>query len=286
MANDTPLRQGSDGSAPYARARVPFRALLPYVVITFAIAWGVLALYITLPERMSAWFGQLTGDHPLFYLAVYAPAIAAFIIVARCGGAGGVRRFLSRVGLWRCSAGWYVFIAVCLPAVFYLGALIKGQFSAPPAALDSWQGVLVAVALMLVKGPVEEFGWRGLALPLLQRRFAPIWAGLIVGIVWGVWHLPAFCLSSTPQSAWPFAPFFLGSVALSIIVTPMFNRSGGSILLPALFHFQAINPLWPDAQPYDTYMLVVVAIVIVWLNRQSMFTSADAVTRVIPDRAE
>lgn len=280
------MQQGSDESAPDALPRVPFRALLPYVVITFSIAWGVLALYITLPERMSAWFGQLTGDHPLFYLAVYAPAIAAFIIVARCGGAGGVGRFLSRVGLWRCSPGWYVFIAVGLPAVFYLGALIKGHSSAPAAALDSWHALVVALALMLVKGPVEEFGWRGLALPLLQRRFAPIWAGLIVGIVWGVWHLPAFCLSSTPQSAWPFAPFFLGSVALSVIVTPMFNRSRGSILLPALFHFQAINPLWPDAQPYDTYILVVVATVIVWLNRRSMFAAAGAVTGVIPDGGE
>lgn len=98
---------------------------------------------------------------------------------------------------------------------------------------------------------MEEFGWRGLALPLLQQKFAPIWAGLILGVIWGFWHLPAFLLSGTPQSTWSFTPFFAGSVAVSVIVTTLFNKSHGSILLPIIFHFQLNNPIWPDAQPYD-----------------------------------
>jgi uncharacterized protein len=89
---------------------------------------------------------------------------------------------------------------------------------------------------MAIKGPVEEIGRRGLALPLFQRRFSPIWASLILGMIWGIWHLPAFLLSGTPQSAWSFTPFFVGAVAISVIVTPMFNHSCGSIFLPALFH--------------------------------------------------
>ncbi|MCK7511306.1 MAG: CPBP family intramembrane metalloprotease [Desulfobacterales bacterium] len=63
-----------------------------------------------------------------------------------------------------------------------------------------------AMFFMAIKGPVEEFGWRGFALPLLQRKMAPIWAGLLLGIIWGFWHLPAFLLSGTPQSAWSFTP--------------------------------------------------------------------------------
>jgi uncharacterized protein len=135
---------------------------------------------------------------------------------------------------------------------------------------------------MAIKGPVEEIGWRGLALPLLQRRFSPIWAGLILGIIWGIWHLPAFLLSGTPQSAWSFTPFVIGAVAISVIVTPLFNKSRGSILLPALFHFQLINPLWPDAQPYDTYLFVGMAVLVVWSNRKSMFSRDGAVTEVVP----
>ena len=89
-------------------------------------------------------------------------------------------------------------------------------------------------------------------------------------------------LSGTQQSAWSFTPFFAGSVAISVIMTPLFNASRGSILLPALFHFQLINPVWPDAQPYDTYLLVVAAVVVVWLNKDSMFRKEGSVTTVIP----
>jgi hypothetical protein len=89
-------------------------------------------------------------------------------------------------------------------------------------------------------------------------------------------------LSGTPQSAWSFAPFFVGSVSVSVIMTQLFNTSRGSILLPALLHFQLINPIWPDAQPYDTFFFVAAAILVVWLNRKAMFTKEGAITEVIP----
>jgi hypothetical protein len=64
----------------------------------------------------------------------------------------------------------------------------------------------------------------------------------------------------------------------------LFNRSSGSILLSAFFHFSLMNPIFPDAQPYDTYLLIVVAALVVWWNRQEMLTKERAVTKVIPPR--
>ena len=121
-----------------------------------------------------------------------------------------------------------------------------------------------------------------MALPLLQRRLAPFWAGLVLGGIWGLWHLPAFLLSGTEQSQWSFAPFFVGCLAISVIATALFNASRGSILLPALFHFMLMNPVFPDAAPYDTYLLVAVAIVVTYPGRKTMFTSGGAVSTVIP----
>jgi uncharacterized protein len=236
-------------------------------------------------ERVTTLLGEPSGSHPLFILAVYAPAIAAVTLVTIYTGMAGLSRFLSRLLLWRCSAGWYVFLLAGIPAIFIAGALIGGTLTAGPMAPAGVGALLGAMAFMLVLGPVEEFGWRGYALPLLQRRMAPIWAGLVLGVIWGIWHLPAFFVSGLPQSAWGFVPFLIGSVAVSVILTPMFNAARGSILLAALFHFQLNNPLWPDAQPYDMYLFAVVALVVVWVTRRTMFSRHGAVTAVVPPRS-
>jgi hypothetical protein len=127
----------------------------------------------------------------------------------------------------------------------------------------------------------EEFGWRGLALPLLQRRFSPFWASLILGVVWAVWHAPAFLLSGTPQSAWSFGPFFVGLMAVTVIMTPLFNASRGSLLIAILYHLQVMNPIFPDAQPWDFFFFMAAAVVIVWLNRGTMFQRGNGVTTVL-----
>jgi uncharacterized protein len=257
--------------------------LIPFFTMTFVIAWGILGLYIFASETMVRLFGNLTGQHPLFYLAVYAPAIAALAVLFYRQGVEGIGRFLSRLLMWRTSIYWYVMLILIVPLVFYVGALFKQGALDTLFPFASITAYLSALFFMAIKGPIEEIGWRGLALPLLQRRMAPIWAALVLGVVWAVWHLPAFMLSSTPQSAWALTPFLVGTLALSVIVTPLFNHSRGSILLPAFFHLQLINPLWPDAQPYDTWLFVVVAAIVVWLNRKTMFSRRNAVTEVISE---
>lgn len=271
----------SNGSTPEAQ-QVPFRSLGPFLLLSFGLAWGILALYIFVPEHMNAVFGELTGNHPLFFLAVYAPAIAAFTLVAFNGGHAGLRRFLGRALLWHCSISWYAFLILGVPAIFIVGSAIRGNLFAEPFPFTSLSSLLLGLFLAAIKGPVEEFGWRGLALPLLQRRYAPIWAGLILGAIWGLWHMPAFLLSGTQQSQWSFTAFFVGCLAISVIATALFNRSRGSILLSAFFHFSLMNPIFPDAQPYDTLLLAVAACLIVGCNHKNMLSKENAVTEVIP----
>ena len=257
-------------------------SLIPFLLVTFGLAWGIIALFVFLPTQMASVFGELTGQHPLFYLAVYAPAIAALTLILFRKGPSGVRRFLSRLLLWRASAAWYAFLLIGIPLLFYAGAVWKGLSVSELVPVSAVGTYLIALALHAIKGPVEEIGWRGFALPLLQRRMSPLFAGLVIGIIWGVWHLPAFFLSGAPQSAWSFTDFFVGTIALSLIATALYNASKGSILLPALFHLQVNNPLWPDAQPYDTIPFVVAALVIVWLNRESMLRRDGGLTEIIP----
>lgn len=261
---------------------VPGRALFPFFAIAFGLSWGIFAVGLLFTDAVVRIFGELSARNPLFFLAVYAPAIAAFVLVLVHTGPHGLGRFLSRLALWRCSWGWWAFLLLGIPAVYAAGALVKGLPLADLLPSAAPGALLTATLFMLVLGPMEEFGWRGFALPLLQRRMAPVWAGLVLGLIWGVWHLPAFMMSGTPQSGWSFPAFLIGATAISVILTPLFNRSGGSILLPMLYHFQLNNPAWPDAQPWDTWFFVAVALVVVWLHRDTMLSRNEAITEVVP----
>jgi membrane protease YdiL (CAAX protease family) len=276
MPSHSPPSPQADGTA------FSLTALGAFMLITFGLAWGILGLYILAPTPMNALFGELTGEHPLFYLAVYAPAIAAVLLVVGKTGVTGLRRYLSRLLQWRCSPWWYLFLLAGIPLIFIGGAALMGRSVDDWLSVPAGRSLLLLLLLTLLKGPVEELGWRGFALPLLQRRFAPFMAGLILGIIWALWHLPAFLLSGTPQGAWDFTPFFAGAVAVSLIVTALFNASRGSILLPLLLHFQLIVPFWPDAQPYDMALFVIAAAMVVWLNRRTMFTRGHGVTEIVP----
>ncbi|WP_439155012.1 CPBP family intramembrane glutamic endopeptidase [Yoonia sp.] len=260
---------------------IPSGALASFLGITFVITWGLIGLYVMAPERAAATFGEISGSHPFFFLATWSPAIAAFVVVFLYSGPSGLRAFFSRLLMWRGSTGWAAFILLFVPLVFVAGSLIKGGPVLAPLPPEGIGPVVAVLFMMLFLGPIEEFGWRGVMQPLLQRHMAPIWAGLIIGATWGFWHLPAFFLAGVVFADWDFLPFFIGNITLAVLVTPIFNSARGSLLWPMLFHWQLNNPFWPDAQPWDTWILVVVAAVVVWWNRGAMFTRRGSVTEVV-----
>ncbi|MGB7876170.1 MAG: type II CAAX endopeptidase family protein [Anaerolineales bacterium] len=256
------------------------KSLIPFLAITFGITWGISVLLFMFYDQIIAIFGELSMTNPLFMLLVYSPGIAGVFLVWRNYGLKGLGSFFRRLSLWRASAWWWLFLVLGIPVLVYAGAAVKGSIN-DPFPFSPWVQVFPAMAIALFIGPIEEFGWRGLALPLLQRKFSPFWAGVILGCIWGVWHIPAFLGSGTPQSAWDFGPYFIGLVAMSIILTPLFNASRGSLLISALFHFQMMNPAFPDAQPWDILLFVIAAIVVVWVNRGTMFQRGAGITEVL-----
>jgi membrane protease YdiL (CAAX protease family) len=258
----------------------PRRLLAPFLALTFGLSWGLSVLLALFSEPIVAVFGDLTMSNPLIMVIVYAPGLAGLALVWRHHGLAGLGRFLRRLTLWRAPVGWWAFLLLGVPAVVYAGAAIKGTLG-DPFAFSPWYRVFPALATALFLGPLEEFGWRGVALPALQRRMAPAWAGLLLGGAWGIWHLPSFMFGSTPQSAWEFGPFFAGLVAVSVVLTPLFNASRGSLLIAVLYHLQIMNPIWPDAQPWDNLLWVVVAVVVVVVRRQEMFRRGAGVTDLL-----
>ncbi len=255
------------------------RTVIPFFAMAFGLSWGLAAVAILFADQLEPLLGPIGLTNPLFFLAVYAPAFSGIGLVIRHYGLRGLMSYLRRLTLWRMPLTWTTYLMLGVPAAFYLGAWIKG--SDLSLAYEPWYGVIPALLLMAVLGPIEELGWRGVALPLLQQKFRPIVADLILSTLWAIWHVPAFLLSGTPQSDWSFPAFFIGVVSISFILTPLFNASGGSILIAAFYHFQMNNPIWPDTQPYDSLLFAAIAIATVVVNRKAMFSRGAAVTSVL-----
>lgn len=262
------------------QARSTNDMLRPFLLIAFGLTWGLIALLFVAYDQIIAIFGEVSISNPLFILAVYSPLIAATILVWHTFGLSNLGRFFRRATLVRTSRGWWLFLICIIPTAMYAGAAVKGT-AASPFPFSPWYLVFPALVQALFLGPMEEFGWAGIALPILQRKYIPFVAGLLHGSMWMLWHLPTFFLEGTPQSAWPFLPFALGGIASSLIITALFNDAGGSILLPALVHFQLNNPIWPDAQPWDNLFIVICAIIIVWMKRRQMFQFGTGSTDIL-----
>jgi len=168
---------------------------------------------------------------------VASPLIAALVVTGVCEGKAGVKRLLSQFTRWRVGLRWYA-VALLLPPVIYLSAIYVNVLMGAPAPsmgqFGTWSTVLMTFALRLVNpfdGPVmEELGWRGFALPRLQKRFSPLVANLILGVVVVLWHvryLPG------GDYAWIYAP---ATLAFTLIAGWLYHRTGGSLLLALLLH--------------------------------------------------
>jgi hypothetical protein len=120
-------------------------------------------------------------------------------------------------------------LAVVLGAALGLATAVGAEVS----AADGPVLLLVSLWLFLL---TEETAWRGFALPRLQARMPPVPAALLLGLLWGLWHIPLFLIADSFQSSIPFAGFLLSILATSVLTSWIFNHTRGSVLLAAVFH--------------------------------------------------
>jgi CAAX protease family protein len=219
--------------------------LVSYFLIAFAFTWALLFSVLLskdglglLPYRVSPALASAIVPAGLF-----GPSLAALIVTAATEGRAGVGHWLRRIVRWRVGVQWYLFVLLGLPAVMVLGTLLRpgALASIDISALPSVVAYLGAFAfIVFLGGPLgEEPGWRGFALPRLQRLHGPLVGGLILGSLWALWHLPGFLV---PQKLPPsgtvmdFVRFAVALIALAYIIQFVFNNTGGSVLMAILTH--------------------------------------------------
>jgi uncharacterized protein len=181
------------------------RHLVAFFVLTFAITWGLGACYALFPTQLEELFGKISAANPLFFVAVYAPSLSAIVVTAYTSGASGLRELLSRLLRWRVGLKWYLTVILGVPLLLLTSAALSAWFSGESLEFGprNWRLALYTLLISLLTDPGpfgEELGWRGFALPRLLERRSALSASLILGLIWGLWHLPAFFISGLPQS--------------------------------------------------------------------------------------
>lgn len=213
------------------------RPLRIYLWLAFGITWGVGGLALLAGEIRP---GGASLLHPLHYLAAFGPSIAGIVMATRTDSWADVRRLLARLVPSRSALPWYVAVLIGFPALNLLAArLLAPDFL---ARLPAWPRLLSLLPLTLVTdtGPLgEEFGWRGFALPRLLKHRRPLAAALILGVIWWAWHLPTFFIPALPQHQLSIPIFLMNSLALSVIMTWLYQRTRGDLLLMILVHVAA-----------------------------------------------
>jgi membrane protease YdiL (CAAX protease family) len=255
------------------RERVATHPVAAYVVLAYALSWILWAPVVA------------GGGGPLvvalFFIGALGPAAAA-LIVTRVIGAP-VRPWARQIVKWKVSPRYYAYalgLPALLLAIVNIELALAGQdidLSLLSERLPAYLGTFLLV--VTIGGGFEEPGWRGFALPRLQAHHTPVKATLILGLVWGGWHLPLYGLGA------------VGPIAFVFFYTWLYNRTG-SVLLCILLH-ASFTPaldhlvLREDNLGVDVAILatlVAAATALVLLTRGRL--GYDPGTRVQLDRAE
>jgi uncharacterized protein len=225
---------------------------LRYFVLAFAFTWFFWGLGV-LGER--GFIPTLSG---FTVIGTFGPMVAAVILTAREGGRAEVRSLLGRIVRWQVAPVWYG-VTILGPFVLTLAAIalhvaLGGQTPGLGALIGALPTVVfVSVYMLIFVALGEEVGWRGYALPALQARHGAFVASVMLGAMWALWHMPQFFNPATLYSDLPFVLFLAYLIPFSVLITWVFNSTGGSLLMAMLVHavMNASTQLWKVLPEYS-----------------------------------
>lgn len=224
--------------------------LSPRVLWTFIAGVFVLGWVFWIPSAIM--FGSAIDPlhvyaTPLFVvlqtIGAASPSIVAYFVIKRFYGKDRVQEIVARYKVWRLPLKWYLAAACLAPALSGLSilvyVLVGGVLEIPPDSPVAEIGIAGFILLLpvmfagqLISSPLlEELGWRGFLLPYLQERMSAWDSSIALGFIWGVWHLPLTIAYG--ESILSMLPLI---VAHSVLMTWVFNNTGGSMWMMLIMH--------------------------------------------------
>lgn len=200
--------------------------LLIFFLLTYGISWVLFSI------------GHTNDVLPIILLGIWSPSITSILLTAYFFGKKGVLQLLSRFKRVRIKWYWWVLL-LFLPAFIHFTGRSLWQFfyngEIKTSVLNSsyWLGAIIPS--VLIAGLGEELGWRGFALPRLQRNFSPITASFVLAIFHLLWHLPTYWLGQGIHNV-PFVYVLAFVFPWTFIFNWLYNKSGGSLIFAVGFH--------------------------------------------------
>lgn len=217
--------------------------VVTYFVLTFAISWGGF-VFVVGPGGFPGTGSQFDALLPSVASAMLAgPAVAGLLLTVLTSGTAGLRELLSRLLRWRVGVHWYV--AALLPAPLLSAAVLFAlSLTSPIFTTPNRTAILLAGITAGLTTVLEEVGWTGFATPRLRRRYGVMTTGVIVGVIWGAWHLvQGLWVGGTYAGSLPLAvfvpmSFFIGVAQLTayrVLMLWVYDRTN-SLLVATLMH--------------------------------------------------
>jgi uncharacterized protein len=242
-------------SAPWRMAVKLFitrHPVLTYYALAFTISWGGVLLVVGGPGGIPGTAEQFKRLLPFAIPALLAgPSVAGILLTGLVSGRAGFRELLSRLLRWRVGARWYAVALLTAPFLMTAGTLALSLIS--PVFLpnivttsDRASLLLFGIAWGLIVGFFEELGWTGFAMPRLRRRHGVLTTGLLMGVLWGAWHVLTNDLwgGAAYSGGLPLAlfltvngfTFLVGQLpAYRLLMVWVYDRTG-SLLVAMLMH--------------------------------------------------
>jgi uncharacterized protein len=213
-----------------------------YFVLTFTISW-LGALFVAAPHllRHERSLPQLTGIL-MFPAMLLGPSLSGLILTRLIDGKSGLRNLFSRMFDYR-AGRWYAVLLI--PPVLVLTVLLLLKTFVSPAFTPNF--FLFGVFFGVPAGLLEEIGWTGFAFPKMSSHENPLTASILLGLLWGLWHLPVidYLGSATPHHSWwlPFALAFITAMtAMRVLICWLYSHTK-SVLLAQLLHISSTGSL-------------------------------------------
>ncbi len=189
------------------------------------------------------WYTTGTG------FLVWGASIAGVITIAITSGKAGLRDLGQRALRWRVGLRWWAtalfFTGLLVLPAIAINAALGGGLPSFAFFRQEWPMIPVYFLITMLGGPLgEEFGWRGFALPNLQRKWGPVVASIVIGIVWGLWHLPLFFRPGSfhaQMGLWFLPVYVAAEIVLATFITWVYNKTGGSLLVGGIILHNADN---------------------------------------------